>query len=85
MEFCVYILCALASLLCAGLLIRGYRRNPTKLLLWSAVCFAGLALNNIILCIDFSLGNAADLTLLRHASVLMSLSALMYGLIWEVA
>jgi hypothetical protein len=85
MEFVVYVLCALASLLCATLLIRGYRRSPTKLLLWSAVCFAGLAINNIILCIDFSLGSAVDLTLIRHASALMSLCALMYGLIWEVA
>lgn len=85
MEFIVYILCAFASLVCALLLIRGYRRTPTKLLLWSAVCFVGLALNNIILCIDFSLGTAVDLTLLRHSSAFASLGALIYGLIWEVA
>jgi hypothetical protein len=85
MEFIVYILCALASFLCAWLLVRGYQRNPTKLLLWSAVCFAGLAVNNIILCVDFSLGDIADLTMLRHASAVVSLGALIYGLIWEVA
>lgn len=85
MEFIVYILCALASFLCAWLLVRGYQRNPTKLLLWSAVCFAGLAVNNIILCVDFQLGAIADLTVLRHASAVVSLGALIYGLIWEVA
>jgi Family of unknown function (DUF5985) len=85
MELFVYILCALTSLTCATLLVRGYRRNPTKLLLWSAVCFAGLALNNILLMVDFSLGDLADLTVVRHLSVLGSMAALLYGLIWEVA
>ena len=85
MEMIVYLLCAGASLVCAFLLVRGYRKNPTQLLLWSAVCFAGLALNNILLCIDFSLGDSVDLTLLRHASALCSVGALLYGLIWEVA
>jgi hypothetical protein len=85
MEFVVYVLCALASFLCASLLVRGYKRNPTRLLLWSAVCFAGLAVNNVILCVDFSLGDIADLTVLRHLSAVISLGALMYGLIWEVA
>jgi hypothetical protein len=85
MEFIVYILCALTSSLCAILLVRGYRRSPTKLLLWSAVCFAGLAVNNVILCIDYFLGNAVDLTLLRQASAFAALVALIYGLVWEVA
>lgn len=85
MEPFVYFLCAITSFICAGLLIRGYRVNPTKLLLWSAVCFAGLALNNILLIVDFSIGDLADLTILRHLSVLVSMGALIYGLIWEVA
>lgn len=85
MELFVYYMCAITSLICAGLLIRGYRGNPTKLLLWSAVCFAGLAVNNILLIIDYSIGDLADLTILRHSSVLISMGALLYGLIWEVA
>ena len=85
MELFVYILCAFTSLICAALLIRGYRGNPTKLLLWSAVCFAGLAVNNFLLVVDFSLGEIADLTIIRHLSVLGSMAALLYGLIWEVA
>ena len=85
MELAVYILCALTSLICAGLLIRGYKGNPSKLLLWSAVCFAGLALNNVLLCIDFTIGQFADLSIVRHTTVMLSMAALLYGLIWEVA
>lgn len=84
-ELMVYILCTVASLACAGLLIRGYRQSPTKLLLWSAICFAGLAVNNIFLCVDFMIGDFADLTLLRHGSALVSMVALIYGLVWEAA
>ena len=41
----VYVLCALTALACAVLLFRGYRASGARLLLWSAVCFAGLTLN----------------------------------------
>ena len=85
MELFVYSLCAITSLICAVLLIRGYRVSPTKLLLWSAVCFVGLALNNVLLIADYSIGDLADLTVIRHFSVLLSMGALIYGLIWEVA
>jgi hypothetical protein len=44
----VYILCALTSLACAVLLVRGYRRTPSRLLLLSSFCFVGLALNNAL-------------------------------------
>lgn len=84
MEMLVYTLCALASLLCAGLLYRAYRVHPTRLLLWSAMCFAGLAINNMILCLDFALGPQVDLSIVRHTSVLISMTALIYGLMWEV-
>ena len=43
----VYILCALTSVFCAVLLMRSYRRQRTRLLLWSTLCFAGLAINKI--------------------------------------
>ena len=45
----VYVLCALTSLACAILLLRGYFRTRVRLLLWSGLCFAGLALNNALL------------------------------------
>ena len=51
----VYALCALTSLVCAWLLLRAYQRQRTRLLLWSSVSFAGLALNNVLLFIDLIL------------------------------
>jgi hypothetical protein len=48
----VYLLCAATSIVCAILLIRGYRRARERLLLWSGACFIGLALNNVLLVID---------------------------------
>ena len=48
----VYILCFLTSALCAALLIRGYVRSRTRILLWSAICFVFLALNNLLAVVD---------------------------------
>ncbi len=80
----VYVLCALTSVLCAGLLIRSYRANRSRLLLWSTLCFVGLALNNILLFIDLVLtGDAVDLRLFRSFSALIALATLIIGLVWE--
>ena len=48
----VYALCALTSLACAALLLRGYVRSRVRLLLWSGLCFAFLFLNNVLLFVD---------------------------------
>jgi hypothetical protein len=37
----------LTSLACALLLLRAYRQNSDRLLLWSGLCFLGLALNGM--------------------------------------
>ena len=80
----VYVLCALTSVLCAGLLIRSYRSNKSRLLLWSTLCFVGLALNNILLLVDLVLtGDAVDLRLFRSFSALIALATLIIGLVWE--
>ena len=80
----VYVLCALTSVLCAGLLIRSYRSNKSRLLLWSTLCFVGLALNNILLLVDLVLtGDAVDLRLFRSFSALVALATLIIGLVWE--
>lgn len=81
----VYVLCALASLFCAVLLVRGYRRQRTRLLMWSTLCFAGLAVNNILLFIDLALVPAIDLAVVRGAIALVSVWLLVIGLIWEDA
>lgn len=80
----VYVLCALTSVLCAGLLIRSYRATRSRLLLWSTLCFVGLALNNILLFVDLVITGAdVDLRLFRSISALIGLSTLVIGLIWE--
>lgn len=87
----VYLLCALTSLACAVMLMRGYRRSRGRFLLWSGLCFVALALNNILLFVDKVI--YADTDPLYMAGVTMGvwrgllsvggLSALLYGLIWD--
>lgn len=80
-----YVLCALTSILCAALLARGYARTRTRLLMWSTLCFVGLALNNILLFVDLVLLPDVDLRVFRSGSALVSVLMLVIGLIWEVA
>ncbi len=79
----IYILCALTSTACAVLLIRGYLKNKTPLLLWSSLCFVGFAINNIILFIDLVIFTGTDLSLLRVLTAFISVTILVYGLVWE--
>jgi hypothetical protein len=81
----VYLLCALTSLLCAALLIRSYLHSRTDLLLWSSLCFAGLAINNILLFVDLVVFvREVDLSIYRSVAGLLSLLLLIFGLIWKV-
>ena len=79
----VYVLCALTSVLCAGLLLRSYRANKSRLLLWSTLCFVLLAINNILLFVDVVLVPDIDLRLVRSGSSLIALMLLTIGLVWE--
>jgi hypothetical protein len=84
MAEAVYLLCAGTSVLCALLLLRAYRANRTRLLFWSGLCFAGLALNNILLFVDLVMvPTGVDLAILRNSTALVSLVILLYGLILE--
>ncbi|HEY1922149.1 MAG TPA: DUF5985 family protein [Tepidisphaeraceae bacterium] len=79
----VYILCGLTSIACAVLLWRGYRRTRARFLLWSSLCFIGLAANNILLFVDLVLLPNVDLLMLRTVIALSGLVVLLYGLIWD--
>ncbi|HYR27332.1 MAG TPA: DUF5985 family protein [Thermoanaerobaculia bacterium] len=79
----VYILCAATSAVCAGLLVRGYRRSGARLLFWSALCFIGLAVNNLVLIIDVRIVPDMDLATFRLLPALAGVILLVYGLIWE--
>ena len=78
-----YILCALTALACAVLLLRGYLRTGLRLLLWSGVCFAGLTLENMILFLDMEVIHQLDLSGLRNSISLLSVLALLVGLVWN--
>ena len=79
----VYVLCAATSALCAALLVRAYLASRTRLLLWSAVCFGGLMVNNVLLVVDRSIVVGTDLQLLRDVTGLAAIGVLLLGLIWE--
>jgi len=73
----VYVLCFLTSAACAWLLGRSYARTGARILLWSSICFAFLAANNLVLVLDL------DLRLGRLVLALMAVGALLWGFIWD--
>ncbi len=79
----VYLLCALASILCMVLLGRAWLRNRTRLLMWSALCFVGLAAANIFLVMDLVLFPDIDFKPARQISALLALTILIAAFIWE--
>ena len=83
MAQAVYILGALTSLACSIFLLRGYARGRRKLLLWSGLCFAGLAVSNLLIFVDLVLLPAVDLFSYRLGMTAVSMGMLLYGLIWE--
>jgi hypothetical protein len=83
MEPIIYTLCTLTSLSCAFLLLRSYFSTQHRLLFWSGLCFAVLALNNLIVVVDKLILPEVDLTYLRLAVGLCALLLLLFGLVWH--
>ena len=83
MTSLVYILNSLTFAVCSALLGRAYWRVRQRLLLWSALCFAGLALSNLLIFVDVIMLPQTDLYLLRLATAAIAMLLLMFGLIWE--
>ena len=84
MASAVYLLCALTAIVCAWLLMQAYfARGRYRLLLWSGLCFVGLAANNLLLVVDKLLLPTVDLSLARTAVALLALSVLIYGLVMD--
>ena len=83
MGSAIYVLCALTALACAVLLYRSYRLNGYRLLWWSALCFGGLFLNNLVLLLDRLVFPNYDLSTWRLGIALAALLPLLYGLIWD--
>jgi hypothetical protein len=81
----IFLLCVATSLTCMWLLFRGWRQTGNRLLLWSAVCFVGLAANNFLVFIDLViLPVEVDLRPLRLLASLVAVSVLLWALIWEI-
>lgn len=83
MSKLVYLLCALTAIACAWMLLRAYLNSRVRLLLWSALCFAGLATNNVLLVLDRLVLTAQDFSTLRLSIALVSILLLVTGLILE--
>ncbi len=83
MKALVYLLCLVASVSCAWLLVRSYARNRTRLLLWSAICFLLIALNNLFVVIDLLVLPTSDFLLARRLASLSAVAVLLFGFIWE--
>lgn len=79
----VYLLCLITSSACALLLVRNYRRTGARLLLWSALCFGLLALNNLVVIVDLLLLPGRDFRLARLLLSLGAVAVLLFGFIWD--
>ncbi len=84
MEGAVYLLCSGTAMSCSVLLLRGFRRDGARLLLWCSLFFLSLALENAMLFFDLVLVPHIDLVLLRTPIALIGVVLLLVGLIWDV-
>lgn len=82
MALLIYSLCALTAVACAMLLFQSWRKNGSRMLWWSGVCFALLACSNCALVLEAVVFPGVALWPVRHALSLAGISALLYGLIF---
>ena len=80
----VYMFCFITCAIGAGLLVRSWFKTRTRLILWIAVSFVFLSVNNFFLFADTTLTPPdMDLSPFRVATSLIAVSILIFGLIWE--
>jgi hypothetical protein len=77
------LLAVITSLACMLLLFRGYAATGVRLLLWSALCFVCLTVNNSLLFVDLVVLPDIDLRGYRLAASLAGVLFLLYGFVWE--
>jgi hypothetical protein len=82
-NFVLLTLAVLTCLACTVLLFRGYARSGMRLLMWSALCFVFLSVNNLLLFFDLIVFTHLDLRPFRLAAALIGLLFLLYGFIFE--
>jgi hypothetical protein len=70
---------------CAGLLTRAWLASRSRLLLWTAISFGFLALNNLLLVADLVIFiTQVNLLPYRQITAGLAIVTLLYGFIWEV-
>ena len=82
-KIILYTVAVLSSSACMVLLFRGYKRRRVRLLMWSAICFAGLTINNVALFVDLVIFPDIDLRAVRLVPALIGMMFLLYGFIWD--
>jgi hypothetical protein len=83
-KLILLLLAVVTSLACTVLLYRAYRGTRQRILLWSALCFVCLTVNNLLLFIDLVVLPAEiDLRIFRHATALTGMLFMIYGFIRE--
>jgi hypothetical protein len=83
MAALIYSLCALTAIACTVLLWRSWLGSRYRLLFWSALCFAGLSVNNVLLVLDrVVFAVEVDLFTWRLLAALAAVLLLLFGLIW---
>lgn len=82
-KVALYGTCVLTCLACTILLIRKYVQEKARLLLWSAVCFVCLTLNNVLVFADLVLYPATDFRLARLSVALLGMAFLVGGFLTE--
>ena len=79
----VYTLCFATSTLCAYLLGRSFRRTRSRLLFWSALCFALLAGVNFVVVLDMLVYPEIDFRPIRLWLSVVAVAVLLFGFIWD--
>lgn len=79
----IYILCAITSLGSAALLFRGAVHRRNGLLFWSSLCFLAMAVNNVLLYINFVVLPEVDLLIAARLAMVIGVLLLNFGLIWH--
>jgi hypothetical protein len=80
----LFVIVLLTSFACMVLLFRAYLQSGLNILLWSALCFVGMTVNNLLLFVDLVLfPETIDLRAYRQAAALVGMLFMIYGFIRE--
>ena len=83
-KLVLFLLAIVTSFACTVLLHRAYRKTRLRILLWSALCFVCLTVNNLLLFFDLVVLPAdVDLRVFRHGTALVGMLFMIYGFIRE--